>query len=173
MKRSLQAIAAAFGLFAFAMPAHAQKPISIGVAAGATVPSGDLSDGANTGFNVTGTVGLHAPMMPIGLRADVAYNQLGMKGISESINVTSVTANATYSFPGIMVSPYLIAGLGWYHVGSSVSGSTSDNKFGFNGGVGARFALSGFSTFLEARYNKVNSDNGNFAYIPVTFGIMF
>lgn len=173
MKRTIQAVAAAFALFAFALPAHAQKPISVGISAGATMPTGDLSNSTNTGFNVTGTLAFHAPMMPIGLRADVAYNQLGIKNISDNVNVTSVTGNVTYALPGVMVSPYAIAGVGMYHVGSSAPGSTSDNKFGFNAGVGARFSLSGFSTFLEARYNKVNSDAGNFSYVPVTFGIMF
>jgi hypothetical protein len=33
--------------------------------------------------------------------------------------------------------------------------------------------LSGFQTFVEARYNKVQADNGTAAYIPIVFGVMF
>jgi hypothetical protein len=33
--------------------------------------------------------------------------------------------------------------------------------------------LSGFDTFLEARYNQVQFDNGSAKFIPITFGVMF
>ena len=56
------------------------KPIRIGVAAGAAMPISDLGNSFNTGFNVTGTVGIDPAGLPVGFRADVAYNQFGSKG---------------------------------------------------------------------------------------------
>jgi hypothetical protein len=36
-------------------------------------------------------------------------------------------------------------------------------------------ALSGFDTFIEARYNQVQMSNGDptVKFIPITFGVMF
>jgi hypothetical protein len=33
--------------------------------------------------------------------------------------------------------------------------------------------LSGFDTFIEARYNQIQGDGGTVNFIPITFGIMF
>ena len=33
--------------------------------------------------------------------------------------------------------------------------------------------LSGFDTFIEARYNQVQGDNGSAKFVPITFGVMF
>jgi hypothetical protein len=113
-----------------ASPASATKPIQIGFAGGAALPTSDLSDGANTGWNITGTVG---------------------------------------------VSPYAIGGAGWCHSTAALTGvgSGADNNFCWNAGGGISMPLSGFDTFIEARYNQVQGDGGSLKFIPVTFGVMF
>ncbi|MGH9422739.1 MAG: hypothetical protein ACRD3J_22390, partial [Thermoanaerobaculia bacterium] len=52
-------------------------------------------------------------------------------------------------------------------------GSGSTNHFGWNLGGGISMPLSGFDTFIEARYNQVQGDGGSLKYIPITFGVMF
>ncbi|HKR10188.1 MAG TPA: hypothetical protein VJS39_13425, partial [Gemmatimonadaceae bacterium] len=87
MKRSLFAVALmgiAFVPFAANAQRHAQhssaaKPYQIGIAGGASLPTSDLSDGANTGWNVTGTVAVNPQMIPLGIRVDAAYNRFGFK----------------------------------------------------------------------------------------------
>jgi hypothetical protein len=49
----------------------------------------------------------------------------------------------------------------------------SDNHFCWNAGGGISMPLSGFNTFIEARYNQVQGDNGSLKFVPITFGVMF
>jgi len=71
------------------------------------------------------------------------------------------------------LSPYLIAGLGAYHV-SCTGGTTcgTATRFGWNAGAGSKIAALGFKWFVEARYNRVSTTSGNFSYVPVTLGLI-
>ena len=66
----------AAGRAANAQVATILKPVQIGVAAGAAVPVSDLGNSFNIGFNVTGTIGINVPLLPVGFRIDAAYNQI-------------------------------------------------------------------------------------------------
>ncbi|HJQ09446.1 MAG TPA: hypothetical protein VJ840_00270 [Gemmatimonadaceae bacterium] len=184
MKRSL--VAALVGIAFVPFAAHAQKrsthttssvkPVEFGISGGAALPTSDLSDGANTGFNLTGTIGWNPQMIPLGIRVDGAYNRFGLKGgASGDIHFTSVTGNLVYKIPAASVSPYLIGGAGWYNAAVNLTGfgSGSDNHLGWNVGGGLNMPLSGFNTFIEARYNQVQGDGGSLKFIPITFGVMF
>ena len=150
------------------------RPIQIGVAAGAAIPVSDLSTNFSTGFNVTGTVGINPVGLPVGFRGDVAYNQFGSKGgTNVNAKFASVTGNVVLSIAGVGLTPYAIGGIGFYHVSSSVTGSTASNDFGFNIGAGASIPLSGFLAFVEARYNRVSESGGSASFVPITFGVMF
>jgi hypothetical protein len=151
------------------------KPVQFGIAAGAALPTSDLSNDFNTGFNVTGTVAFNPAMIPLGIRVDGAYNSFGAKGGGANVNFTSVTGNLLYKFPSVSISPYAIGGAGWYHAAVNAPGfiSASDNHFGWDIGGGITMPLSGFDTFLEARYNQVQVNGGSLKFIPITFGIMF
>lgn len=172
------------------------KPISIGISGGAAIPMGDLSSGsssgytgANTGYNVTGSLAVAVPVVPFGLRADVAYNSFGTKNVSFPANlgntaynadarVLGVTANLVLSvpLPEPVVHPYLIGGAGVYNVRLAPFGSgasSSQSNFGFNLGAGVTIPLTGFNTFIEARYHRVSQNNGSLAFIPITIGVMF
>ena len=177
MKRTLFVAAlAGVALVSFEARAQIVKPgtAQIGVAAGVSIPVSDLGDVANTGFNGTVTLGFQPTMIPLGVRIDGAYNQWGVKsGLgSGSLHSTSVTGNLVFKMPGAMVSPYAIGGAGWYNLGGSGGGS-SENDFGWNIGGGIAMGLSGFDTFLEARYNQVQSEGVATKFIPITFGVMF
>jgi hypothetical protein len=178
LKRSLFAIAlvgtAFVSLEAGAQVATAVKPVQFGIAAGAALPTSDLSDGANTGYNVTGTVAFNPQMVPIGIRIDGAYNRFGFDGADGNIAFTSVTGNLVYKVPSASVSPYLIGGGGWCQASVSLAGSSaSDSHFCWNAGGGITMPLSGFNTFIEARYNQVQGNGGSLKFVPITFGVMF
>ena len=181
MKRSILAAALA-GIVLVSLPfgARAQvstvvKPVQFGVAAGAAIPVSDLGDSFNVGFNGTVTVGFNPVMIPLGIRVDGAYNQFGAKGGGANVHFTSVTGNLVYKFPSVSVSPYAIGGAGWYNAAISITGfgSGSDNHFGWDIGGGITMPLSGFDTFIEARYNQVQGNGGSLKFVPITFGIMF
>ena len=161
-------------LFAIALPAHAQRRASLGVAAGATFPVSDLGDATSTGFHVLGTLAISGTASsPLGFRVDGMYNDLSGKNSGSDVKVWTINGNLVYAFPGGMTAtPYLIAGAGWYN--SKAEGADeSRNDIGINGGIGARFALSGFSTFAEVRFHNIFSEPNSAQMIPLTFGILF
>jgi opacity protein-like surface antigen len=188
MKRSLIGAAVALACICSASVASAQSvsPIRFGIAGGLSIPQGDDADFVGTGYNITGTLGFQAPMVPVGLRFDLGYNGFGEKDDSGiTANVISGTLNGIFNLSAApAMSPYLIGGVGMYRYKVEIDtplgdGEDSATDIGLNGGIGLRFGLSGFSTFAEARYHYVmNKDDdvegdSNSSFIPITFGIMF
>ena len=159
----------------------ATKPFSLGISGGASIPTGDLSGYTNTGYNVGGHVALGTPALPISFRGDVNYDNFGAKGSGNSnSHIWSYTANAVYEVPTMTgIRPYVIGGIGGFTPGASyTSGGTtisanSSTQFGFDVGGGITIPLSGFNTFIEARYNRFNSNGSSTSFVPITFGIMF
>ena len=155
--------------------ALAQRRTSVGFAAGATFPVGDLGDATSTGFHILGTLAVSgSASLPVGFRVDGMYNNLSGKSSGPDVNVWTVNGNMVYAFPGgTTMTPYIIAGAGWYNTKADESGAESSNDIGINVGVGARFALSGFTTFAEVRYHHIFSDPNSAQMVPLTFGILF
>lgn len=151
------------------------KPFSLGFSGGASIPFGDLSSAVNTGYSLNGHVALAAPLLPISFRGDVGYNNWGAQGGGSNAHMWSFTGNAVYSLAALpIVHPYLIGGIGAYKGGvSSGSLTVNDNtSFGYNIGGGVTLPLSGFNTFVEARYNQVTGGSSA-KFVPITFGVMF
>ena len=162
--------------FAAYAQVSAAKPVTIGIAASASLPTSDFGDAAQTGWNVTGTVGFNPSLIPLGVRIDGAYNRYALKAPFDGhAAVTSVSGNLVYKLPSMTVSPYAIGGAGWCHLEGSFTGlgSDSENDFCWNVGGGISMPLSGFSTFIEARYNQVQQDGFTSKFIPITFGVTF
>lgn len=196
MRSLTKLLAAATVATALAATAGAQgvtsltKPFSIGVSGGASIPTGDLSNAYNTGYNVGGHITYGNPTFPFQLRGDIGYNSFSAKsgvcssGVDCNAHALGFTGNLVYDFPlpAAPIRPYLMGGAGVYNVkftGTSTSGnttitaSTSDNNFGFNLGGGLILPLSGFNAFVEAKYTQVNSGGSNIKFVPLTFGVMF
>jgi len=158
------------------LSAQSAKPLTIGLAAGAAIPLGDLADLYNTGYNGTVSLGLSSFGSPIGLRFEGMYNKiLGRDDVGNQpdARIVAGTANLVYSLPGVGIRPYLIGGVGYYGLKPDVDNIESENKLGLNGGIGAMFPLSGFNTFVEARLHHVFTDVSSTQFVPVTFGILF
>ena len=182
MKRMIKAAAGlSLGLMATAGIAGAQevgptRAVSFGIAGGATIPTGDVADFYGTGFNIMGTLGIQPVAMPVGLRFDVAWHNLGLDEDlvgGDDLRVLSGTANAVLTVSNTGgIKPYLIGGLGAYNLDA---GGDSETKFGLNGGGGLEFPLAGFSTFIEARYHHVFTDDEEpgVQLVPLVFGIKF
>lgn len=156
------------------------KPFSFGVMGGAAVPTGDLSSGFNTGYNLTGMLGLNTPDLPVNFRINVGYSSFGPKTTINTgdAHVWEFSGNGTYTFPsaGASVQPYVTGGLGMYNTPNSASGYStgSANHFGFNVGGGLTIPLSGMNAFVEARYIHASGDyNTSTAFVPIVFGLTF
>jgi len=170
----------ALGAIAAAPVAHAQSynPFQIGASGGIGFPTGDLGSVTNTGYNIAIAVGIRPMMMPIGIRAEAAWNQFGLSnGANGNINIPAFTGNLTYGIPmGVGFSPYVIGGIGLYRPNADLNGNSTEatNNFGWNIGGGVKLPLStGFETFVEARYHAVNTDGGTLSFVPLTVGFMF
>jgi hypothetical protein len=182
MKRISFAIAAIAALLFSASTSSAQsnKAVSVGISGGATIPVGDFGDLYSTGFNGTASLMFRSYGSPLGIRVDGMYNRLSVKddvvGVPfDNVSITSANANLVYNLQGTGITPYLIGGAGAYWMkghGNGFDGNTT-SKLGVNGGIGAAFQLSGFNTFIEARYHHVFTDENATQFIPVTFGIAF
>jgi opacity protein-like surface antigen len=180
MKRSLWSVAVAMGLAVSAATAQAQvpsvNPLSFGLSGGLSVASGDFGDAVNAGYNVSGLVGLHLPTLPIRFRGELQYQRFGWKdvaGLTASGNTSTIggIVNAIVQMPTPLVSPYFTGGVGMYHLSST--DVDSQNKFGYNLGVGISFHLSSINTFVEADYQSISVENGSMKTIPVRFGLTF
>lgn len=53
------------------------------------------------------------------------------------------------------------------------SNSKTQTKFGLNAGAGLRFQLTGFSTFVEARWHTIFTEGNNTQMVPISVGITF
>jgi hypothetical protein len=164
--------------------ALAQRPITVGVAAGVPFPLGEFRDAVNPGWRALGTLALGAPIVPLGLRLDAAYDRLGFTAApvgaagrsTGAQQVVSVTLNPTYRLPsaGAAAAPYLIGGVGSYSIGcAGVAGCEGVTRFGWNAGLGTRFTTVGLRWFAEARYHRVKVPGSSVQYVPVTLGVLF
>jgi opacity protein-like surface antigen len=190
--------AAVLGLIvsAAAAPVSAQaivsSPVRFGIMGGATVPLSDLSDFNKTGWNAGALVTIGVPLVPVSFRIDGQWQQLQHKNDipgSADLRIIDGTANVVYTFGAALPTKfYVIGGVGAYNErfkDPDTDISASGTKFGLNAGVGFKFQLTGFATFIEARYHNVihgtdvgggdasGGDVRSLQFIPITVGITF
>jgi hypothetical protein len=182
MKRCIR-VAICGLVFCPLLVADAQRPISIGLGGGVSIPEGDLRDGVTTGWHALGTVAVGSLMQPLGLRLDAAYNRFAFSDEAQALfaddanqTIGSVTLNASYRLPmtNSSLSPYIISGLGAYRTECSVDpGCDASTRYGWNAGLGTKLYILGVRSFLEGRYHRTDRGERDVHYFPVTFGLMF
>jgi hypothetical protein len=161
--------------------AAVDQGVTFGVGGGIAIPSGDMSSVVKTGFNVTGMLGFNPAMLPFGLRADVSYNRFGFDsnktgGVTGNSSLFGGALNGLFKLPAASITPYVLAGPGFYHVSASADnggGSTSENKFAVQGGAGIQANLAGMTTHLEAKIVNIFTSGSSARFFPITVGIMF
>lgn len=157
--------------------------IGFGVNAGAALPSGSTMDQQDMGYTVGASLFLRPAVSPLSFRIDGNYAGMGGKNALADLKVMSGTANLQFGLGGDAVKLYAVGGAGVYTTQYG-SADRSGARLGFNGGMGVTLPLSGFNTFIEARYNYIQKDDSSFPtalayrgsavkFIPVVFGINF
>ncbi len=185
MKHSMKMI----GLLAFlALPIAAQaqstRTVSLGISGGMSLPMGDFADGYDAGYNVTGHVYFKPSTMKLALRGDVSYDSWKGKGSTSVVDANQsslgLTGNGLFYLgeSSAAMRPYLVVGGGMYRSKSTatVANVEVSNTYwdpGIQGGLGISFALSGFNTFVEAKYVNVFGENDSFNFVPISFGVRF
>ncbi len=202
MVRSWSSVAVVVGLAMVGgtAAAHAQisSPIGVGVVGGTSSPTGSLSDIAKSGWHAGAFVELKVPVIPVGFRLEGAWHQFHDKPFeggsgTTGARIAAVTLNATYDIlPVPIIKPYLIGGVGEYSarlttidevvvsnpgVGpeqtTEVATTSTQTKFGVNGGAGVRVQLGGFAAFVEARWHDIFTSGKNVQMVPVSIGLRF
>jgi opacity protein-like surface antigen len=152
--------------------AGAQRPLTLNLGGGVSVPVGSFADGAEPGWHAIAGLGLGSLMQPIGLRLDVAYNAFTAKVAGPDASVASGTLNLSYRLPvtNSAFSPYVIVGAGAYRLDCNDPACEATTKFGWNGGLGTKAAVFGAKWFLEARYQSVRTP-GSLRFVTATLGL--
>jgi hypothetical protein len=183
-------LATALGIPAAYANAQTQSAVGFGVFAGASIPVGDFGAIGGTGWHAGGLIDWKSPLVPVGIRGDLAYHRFGSKdNFTPKLVVGSV--NIVWNAPvgaESALSPYVIGGGGFYNRRGSCTSCgnaviVSDTKFGLNGGAGVLVPLSGFGSLIEARYHLIfngqtatsnsSSIEVNSSFITLSAGIIF
>jgi opacity protein-like surface antigen len=176
------------------------KIVSIGLAAGVTVPVSDAKNAFDNGVNGQGFIRLNLPMFPIQPRFDFTFQKLDIKDIafvdptlgaggSYSEGEQSVLSGLAQAQMALIkagpIQPYIIAGLGLSNFSTKLEGdpgtdnvSESATKLTVNGGAGVNVKLGPISGFIEGRINNIMNDGELVAFdsiqlVPITLGIVF
>jgi len=161
------------------------KPITFGIAGGASIPTGDLSDFAKTGYNVSALLEFRGAMWPVALRLEGQWQQMDFKqGLvtpgggtvgAGSVKTLGALSNVVYYFPNqSLVKPYVTGGIGVINYKEDVgSGSPSTTKFAYDLGAGLDFRLTGFATFVEADWQSIELTGGSARTFPIRVGLRF
>ena len=169
-------------LLAGAADADAQKSYAIGLGGGASIPTGKFNDIQSTGASGTLFIAIGVPDLPLGVRFDGVYTEFGHKKEAvapptpANLRLLGLVGNLIFTFPGTAAKTYLLGGAGLYNVKPDTTGAKSENDFGFNGGIGAVFALGPLAAFVESRYHSISrkpADGGSIHFVPITLGFMF
>lgn len=170
-----------FFLLAVSSAAFGQKTYAIALGGGAAIPVGKFGDAQKTGSSAIAAIAIGVAELPIGVRFDGVYNNLSANSqsgttVNSDVRVMGVLANLVFAFPGTSAKPYMLVGGGLYNSKADVSGTKSQNNFGFNAGLGATFGLGPFATFIESRYHSISrsaAKGGVYQFVPITLGVMF
>jgi hypothetical protein len=157
------------------------RPWEISIAGGPSFPTGDLSDEANTGFHVQGSVGFGLPLLPFGARFDALWQEV--PDVHDGwFRQIGVLGNAVVAVPLVFVQPYGLLGVGLLRTetpeedhGDHAHEGETESFVGFNAGLGLEFPFAGLTGFLEARYLNLfgSGEATHFRTIPVSVGIRF
>lgn len=188
MKRSLHGAVIVGALVMAASTVGAQsmspisKPVSFGIAGGASIPTGDLSHIVKTGYNISALVQFRGALWPVSLRVEGQWQQMDFKdNVPGSVKTIGGLANVLYYFPNkSLVKPYVTGGLGLVNFKQDLGSgcglpdcSPSATKFAFDLGAGLEFRLTGMSTFVEADWQSIQTEGSAARTFPIRVGLRF
>lgn len=170
--------------------AHAQAPVEsrhlvgFGLGGGVSVPVSDAKNAFKNGYNGTGFVQLNVRQLPVALRLNFTFQRFDLDkakvGTGGTSTVLGGLANLQYSLGLGMLRPYIIAGLGAYNLKTEPDNakSSSDTRFGVNGGAGLILRVAALSFYAEGRVDNVYTEKGlidtkQIQVVPVTFGVVY
>ena len=159
------------------------------ISGGATFPTGDFGDYANTGWQIAGGIVFSdVYTQGLSLGVDGFYGENSHDDFSTSPgDVTDTKTNpygimgiAMYDFSAGTVDPYIFGGAGWlaHKYSGTIFGETIDSEtdsgFGYQLGAGIGFGLSeSISIYGEGRYTAGTGDVKDTKFISALAGLAF
>ena len=171
-------------------------PFHLAVGGGLSLPTGDMGNIFDAGFNGQGSIIIKAKSWPVAFRADGLYSRFNMKttgvltpgghpGVVADKGVGHVgafTGNLVIPFGSGGISPYILGGGGIYttrfHT-NVLPAAEHQVKGGFDVGGGFNFHLSPIvDGFIEARFHSFDPNSKlfgktQFAFVPITVGLVW
>ena len=157
-------------LVAQAPPTSSMPVPIVGIGGGISIPAGGIAKDRQPGFNLDAMAEFRTPNEPLALRGEVLYQYFGKDqnvANATTANTVAFLINVVYHAPKSQVRPYLIGGMGLYHI------SDNGNNAGFNVGTGLTIPLTGMGAYAEARVHFALAQGPSFVTVPITFGITF
>jgi hypothetical protein len=195
LRRLAAALLCAAPAAALAQPSSADHPFSVGVLAGGTLPSGELSRAAyDPGFHV-GALAQYQPASVrwLAVRVDGSYRRLGggtqdvtdengavVGRLTMATSIVSAGASVVVRVPGLRsaVQPYALAGVAAYRLRPHLTSSDGASfvfpdspvvrNYGNTFGLGLDAPVGRASAFAEARYERVGD---NLRLVPLSLGV--
>jgi hypothetical protein len=158
------------GAFVSGASAKAQVPMFLGnwnagIGGGASIPTGSMSNVYYAGWTLNAWVAYHGVGSSISGRAMYSFQRFTASLPSTpAINTNGFSGELVGHLPAIYAHPYLLAGVGGYHL------SDIGTRFGWHAGAGVAFHIISRTTLLEAKYLAMGN---NFHTVPITVGIVF
>lgn len=170
--------------------------VRIGFGGGVSVPTQDAGKVLKTGVNGQGFLLIDPGFIPP-IRLNLGYQKFDFKevlrgGLPGAPGIASGENQILSGVAGLSINliqlgpirPYVTAGVGAFNIKNDLTNtagtttSSSDTKFGIDGGGGLALKLGRLEAFIEGRVQNVYTDKGaidtkTITSIPVTFGIIF
>ena len=182
MIASVSLVSVAFGQTR-AAAASGPSEFAVDGSLGFAVPSFDNS---SLGLDLMGAFEWHPKStLPVAFRGEIGYSYFGVGCDGCHSDILRFDVDALYDIPmhgSTKIQPYLLGGLGIYHVSVSIGCGAgvavcdfgaSDTNLGINLGGGLRYPFApGLSGFFELRWHEAFAA-GDAAYFPFQFGVRY
>jgi hypothetical protein len=198
--RRIHSVVLGLALCTAALPLSAQLPgvglitgrklVQFGFGGGMSVPTSNAKEAFENGVHGRGFMLINVPGLP-SLRFDLSATKFDWKEAvaggptaeGES-QVLGGLANISINLLKGPIRPYVMAGLGAFHIRNELQTSgesdetSSQTRFGIDGGAGLAIKIKRLEMFVEGRVQNVYTERGvidtkSIQTVPVTFGIIF
>jgi opacity protein-like surface antigen len=164
--------------------------VKVGFGGGMSVPTSNAKEAFENGVHGRGFVLVDLPGLP-SFRFDLSATKFDWKEAiaggpttSGESQVLGGLANISINLLKGPIRPYVMAGLGAFHIRNELQTSgepdetNSQTRFGIDGGAGLAIKIMRLEMFVEGRVQNVYTERGvidtkSIQTVPITFGIIF
>ncbi len=170
------AIVAVIGILALMTTSNPLSAQSVWIGGGATFPTSDYGDFANTGYLFMAGVGLPVGDQGVSVGAGGSYGQNNHEAVDgDKTNLYGFQGYVEYDFGGPDAERgfYVLAELGvlWHKFSSDTSPESTESGFSYGGAAGYAFPLGGLTGWAEGRFTQASISDANTQFFGLAAGI--